>query len=251
MMINIDPISLLLGPIINEANSMLKSKRMKHSKSKDSLDKENSESSGSEWEHIDGLPDEIDYTEEEHNYVMKQDKDKQVAIVLQESNLIDIRKSDKPLRFKILDMKSLSDLSKSNIISKLDHFYSLETSDNEFHKLSLWVDTLEKMPFDSLSQLPVNSNSNYKDIGKFLAKTRGTLNDAVFGHEEAKDKIILSLAKIISNPEAKGVCIGIEGPMGNGKTTLVKEGICKAMKRPFAFVALGGMQDSSYMIGHE
>jgi ATP-dependent Lon protease len=39
--------------------------------------------------------------------------------------------------------------------------------------------------------------------------------------------------------------------MGNGKTTLVKEGICKAMKRPFAFVPLGGMQDSSYMIGHE
>ena len=107
------------------------------------------------------------------------------------------------------------------------------------------------MPFDNLSKLPVNSHSNYKDIGKFLAKTRGTLNEAVFGHDEAKDKIILSLAKIISNPESKGVCIGIEGPMGNGKTTLVKEGICKAMKRPFAFIPLGGMQDSSYMIGHE
>jgi ATP-dependent Lon protease len=39
--------------------------------------------------------------------------------------------------------------------------------------------------------------------------------------------------------------------MGNGKTTLVKHGICKAMNRPFGFVPLGGMQESSFLIGHE
>jgi ATP-dependent Lon protease len=39
--------------------------------------------------------------------------------------------------------------------------------------------------------------------------------------------------------------------MGNGKTTLIKEGVCKAMNRPFAFIALGGMQDSSFLLGHE
>ena len=38
--------------------------------------------------------------------------------------------------------------------------------------------------------------------------------------------------------------------MGNGKTTLVKEGISKVLNRPFAFVALGGASDSAYFDGH-
>ena len=38
--------------------------------------------------------------------------------------------------------------------------------------------------------------------------------------------------------------------MGNGKTTLVKEGIAKAINRPFAFIALGGASDSSFFDGH-
>ena len=38
--------------------------------------------------------------------------------------------------------------------------------------------------------------------------------------------------------------------MGNGKTTLVKEGIAKALNRPFAFISLGGASDSSYFNGH-
>ena len=48
--------------------------------------------------------------------------------------------------------------------------------------------------------------------------------------------IIINLAKMITNPESKGTCIAIQGPMGNGKTTLVKEGICKALNRPFGFL---------------
>jgi len=38
--------------------------------------------------------------------------------------------------------------------------------------------------------------------------------------------------------------------MGNGKTTLVKDGISKVMNRPFAFIALGGASDSAYFDGH-
>ena len=56
---------------------------------------------------------------------------------------------------------------------------------------------------------------------------------------------------MITNNLAKGTCIAIQGPMGNGKTTLVKEGICKALNRPFGFIALGGMQDSNFMLGHD
>ena len=55
---------------------------------------------------------------------------------------------------------------------------------------------------------------------------------------------------MISNPQAAGTAIAIHGPMGTGKTTLVKDGISKILNRPFAFIPLGGATDSSYLEGH-
>jgi len=54
----------------------------------------------------------------------------------------------------------------------------------------------------------------------------------------------------ISNPNSVGTAIAIHGPMGTGKTTLVKEGISKVLNRPFSFLALGGATDSSFLEGH-
>ena len=76
------------------------------------------------------------------------------------------------------------------------------------------------------------------------------LDESVYGHIEAKTQILQIIAKWISNPECKGNIIALKGPMGNGKTTLVKEGICRALKRPFAFLPLGGAKDSSFFEGH-
>ena len=47
-----------------------------------------------------------------------------------------------------------------------------------------------------------------------------------------------------------GSVFSIVGPMGNGKTTLVKEGIAKMINRPFEFIILGGATDSCYLDGH-
>ena len=51
----------------------------------------------------------------------------------------------------------------------------------------------------------------------------------------------------ISNPDAVGTAIAVKGPPGTGKTTLIKEGVSKILNRPFAFLALGGATDSSFL----
>ena len=43
--------------------------------------------------------------------------------------------------------------------------------------------------------------------------------------------------------------LGIYGPAGNGKTTIIKEGIAKAMDKPFIFISLGGAQDRATLAG--
>jgi ATP-dependent Lon protease len=58
------------------------------------------------------------------------------------------------------------------------------------------------------------------------------------------------LGQLVTNPQAIGTAIAIHGPPGTGKTSLVKEGISKILNRPFAFIALGGATDSSFLEGH-
>jgi ATP-dependent Lon protease len=54
----------------------------------------------------------------------------------------------------------------------------------------------------------------------------------------------------IVNPSAIGTAIAIKGPMGTGKTTLIKDGVAKALDRPFHFITLGGATDASFLDGH-
>ena len=54
----------------------------------------------------------------------------------------------------------------------------------------------------------------------------------------------------MNNPDSGGAIFGIQGPIGNGKTTLVKEGLSKILNKPFSFIALGGASDGSFLEGH-
>jgi ATP-dependent Lon protease len=83
-----------------------------------------------------------------------------------------------------------------------------------------------------------------------MENAQKTLDNAVYGLNDAKIQIMQMLGQLITNPKALGTAIAIQGPMGTGKTTLVKEGISKILNRPFAFIALGGATDSSFLEGH-
>jgi len=117
--------------------------------------------------------------------------------------------------------------------------------------LEKWIRTLENFPFGKYISPKVTLESDEKEIQIYLKNCQKDLDKAVYGHEDAKVQIMSILAKDVVNPNSGGICIGIQGPPGNGKTTLVKEGICNAIDRPFAFIALGGMSDSSFLTGHD
>jgi len=191
----------------------------------------------------------IKYSKVEKEYFNSLDKSCQKRIKKFEKSIRNLKSSKKPLRFKILEIETISRESKYRIIEKLEHFKKLDNSDNEYFKLSNWISWLDKIPFNSFTNIDIINNTT--DVSNFLKNAKETMDKAVYGHTEAKDQIIINMAKMITNNKSKGACIAIQGPMGNGKTTLVKEGICKALGRPFAFVALGGMQDSNFMIGHD
>ena len=107
-----------------------------------------------------------------------------------------------------------------------------------------------RIPFGKYEKLPVNIDNGIETCHDFMATAKETLNNAVYGLNDAKMQIMQMLGQLITNPASIGTAIAIHGSMGTGKTTLVKEGISKILNRPFAFIALGGATDSSFLEGH-
>jgi len=171
-------------------------------------------------------------------------KDRKDALVkLKELN--DFKNTDKPVLFQImgLDLK----LDQKNHILK--NYITIATSRYENNKLKQWVDSVMTIPFGKYKGINLTSIKTEK-IKEFLEGLQKSMDLAAYGHDEAKRQIIQMMGQQIKNPKAKGNMLGIWGCPGNGKSSLIKEGIAKAMDKPFVFISLGGATDSSFLEGH-
>lgn len=160
-----------------------------------------------------------------------------------EAEIEKINSSRVPNRVKILTSNLPIDL-KAEIIQRIDQITSMDNTTTEYHKLKQWIEGFMTIPFG------IYKDMEYDDIQTFLIQVRKTLDEAVFGHDEAKDDIIQLVAQWISNPSSIGQVLGISGHKGTGKTKLVKYGIAKALNRPFCFFSLGGATDGSILDGY-
>ena len=156
----------------------------------------------------------------------------------------------KPYSLQLLDL-DIPDSYKAIAYRKMVALRDLEPGSGEYHKLKQWLTTLMRIPFGKYKNLPVSlAESSIQDRTDFMSAAKSTMDAAVFGLDDVKEQVYQLLGQWISNPRAIGTAIAIEGPMGTGKTTLVKEGISKALGRDFVFIALGGATDSSFLEGH-
>ena len=87
--------------------------------------------------------------------------------------------------------------------------------------------------------------------GAFMDRARRCMVDAIYGQEEAKLQILQFIASKIANPGARGMSLLLVGPPGIGKTSLIKNGIAKALDWPFQFISLGGDSDATTYTGHQ
>lgn len=197
-------------------------------------------------------PSEENYTEEEQKYFELQNKQKQRKLTQLEQEIHKINHIDTPLRFKILETNMKPEI-KSFAIKKIEYLNGMSSGSSEYYKLTNWVEALCKIPFGitkGISIIQNNKKPNLIEVKNFLDNTKQIIDKVVYGHENTKDQIIRFLAQWIVNPQTKGSVIGIHGRPGTGKTTIIKEGVCKALDIPFAIIPLGGASDGSYLEGH-
>lgn len=187
------------------------------------------------------------YTKSDNTYYSKLPKKKQKKIDKIEQNIKDIDFFSTPMRFKIIE--SDMDLKlKSIAIQKIDELSMMYPGSGEYHKLKNWVEGLCRLPIGKYKTLPVSRHHPTDEISQFMEKTKNKFNELVYGHQQAKSQIIQLLAKLISNPSAKGIVIGIYGPPGTGKTSL-SHALCEALNLPFGFLSLAGINGEHFFKG--
>ncbi|KAL6406017.1 ATP-dependent protease [Ilyonectria robusta] len=129
-------------------------------------------------------------------------------------------------------------------VTKLDR---ARRRDSESDQAREWIKNFVRLPLWEADR-PNSSLSGGQQRDK-LRNARDTLNAAVAGHDEAK-KILLSRYAIwLRNPEGPGMVLGIQGPPGNGKTTLVEHGLSSALGRPAETIDMGGVGDAHILRG--
>jgi len=159
-------------------------------------------------------------------------------------------KKEEPLMFRLLQMKLKPEMM-GMVMSRYNAMNTMDVSSGEYYKLRAWMDKLVSLPLGNYKEMPVSLEKGPELCAPFMEKARKCLDEAIYGQDEAKLQIMQFIASKIANPTASGLSLLLLGPPGIGKTSLIKNGIAKALEWPFQFISLGGDSDSSTYTGHQ
>jgi len=189
-------------------------------------------------------------TESDISFFRKLPVDTQSKYIEEFRKLKDASSIKKPYTIKLLESPIPVEF-KSVAFKKVAMLETMEPGFGEYFKVKQWVDTFMQIPFGINNMLSVSlEKDGVEKCHEFMSNAKDTLDNSVYGLNDAKMQIMQLLGQFMTNPSSVGTAIAIKGPMGTGKTTLVKEGISKVLNRPFVFIPLGGATDSSYLEGH-
>ena len=188
-------------------------------------------------------------TMNDFTFFEKLELDAQKKMIKELREINKMTRVEKPYRMTLLEA-TIPPLFKAAAMKKINSLRYMEPGSGEYYKIKTWVDTFMHIPFDQYKNLPIHISDGVEKCHDFMENAKQILDDAVYGLNDAKMQIMQMLGQLVTNPKAIGTSIAINGPPGTGKTSLVKEGISKILNRPFAFIALGGATDSSFLEGH-
>ena len=190
-----------------------------------------------------GIDDQIDEFK-------RQTPDKQTQILTALDRKPGTDPNSQSMMFKLLSMK-ISPEIQSMVLARYNTLQSMDPGSGEYFKARAWLEKFSSLPLGVYKDIPAKLSDGSEACSLFMERARRCLDEAIFGQQEAKIQILQFIASKITNPSAGGLSLLLAGPPGIGKTSLIKNGIAKAMGWPFQFISLGGDSDASTYTGHQ
>jgi ATP-dependent Lon protease len=154
-----------------------------------------------------------------------------------------------PIRFKILKL-NINNSYKNQLLNQLKIINTNDDSNSsDYFKYMNYFKIITSIPFNKFKNININKNNN-RDVKQYLINSKNKLDQTLYSQNNIKQQFIEFIAKFISNPSSQGYILGIQGPPGIGKTTLIKNGLSDILNRPVHIINLSGNADSSYLNGH-
>ena len=194
--------------------------------------------------------EEEDTIDNDITYFKSLDNDKQSVLIKALELKASPAEVQVPLKFKILEKVSAKPDLTRIAMSKYNALCNIEPSSTEYYKVNHWINGFTGMPLGVYKNLPVKMEDGAEKCNEFMTKVQKCLETAIYGHDEPKLQIMQFVSSWIANPKACGNVLSVHGPPGVGKTSLIKDGVAKALDRPFHFISLGGATDASFLDGH-
>ena len=127
---------------------------------------------------------------------------------------------------------------KNKMLNELKKYEYTPSNNPEISVIRNYLDTLLSLPFN------ISSKEETKED-----KISKVLNKSHYGMDRIKKRIIEYALLKAKNPDLENPIICLIGPPGTGKSTFAKS-ISKALKRNFYKISVGGLNDSSELLGH-
>ena len=159
-----------------------------------------------------------------------------------------ISSSDIDLKKQVVLSKNMPEHVKKICMEKLEE---LKNSNNETYKIKMYVNILIQFPWlseadDNIFKIVSTDKTKSK---LFLENIENKLNDQIYGHNIAKNKILQMLAKLISVQGTHVSPFALAGPPGVGKTKFA-QCLAECLDIPFVQITLGGQNDGELLHGH-
>jgi ATP-dependent Lon protease len=170
--------------------------------------------------------------------------------------------NEENIKDKILQL----DTSIENKTIIMKHYQSIKKLDynsSEYYKNQLFIDQTLSIPWNKFYNIRdfIGIKEQHENKGiqfhienkilikNFIEKFKQELDNEIFGMNNVKNEIINYVCKFITNPFSQKNNIALYGSAGVCKTKFVKI-LSKILGLKMKVISLGGMKDSSYLLGH-
>lgn len=127
---------------------------------------------------------------------------------------------------------------KAKLITEIERYNATSEVSPDAGVIRNYIEYLLSVPW-------YNETKDEKDLLRIEKK----LNESHYGMDNAKLRIVEYIAVKSISPDINSPILCLVGPPGVGKTTFA-ESISYALNRNFVKISLGGMSDSSELVGH-